>query len=434
MKYQEFNFDGIVGPTHHYGGLSTGNNASIKNSSNKSHPKSAALQGLKKMKYLADKGIPQAVLPPHPRPTNKILTKHKVKNLQKLLNSNPKLLSQLCSAASMWTANCATISPSPDTADKKCHLTPANLHNKLHRRIESEQSHKILKQIFSSSDHFTVHNPLTTNPEENGDEGAANHTRLCNEHGNQGIEIFTFGIDHQSPEIKPKIHPARQSLAASRAIASCHQLQPEHTIFVQQNPQVIDAGVFHNDVICVGNQQVLLLHEQAFVNQQKFYSDIKNLCPWIKIIEVKESEVSVEESVKSYLFNSQLITKSHGEYILICPEDVEKSAQAHNNVNKIISNPINPISEVKYFDLRQSMSNGGGPACLRLRVVLSESEKAALNGNIILTEKLYAELKKWINEFYQADLKLEDLAKNDFHTKNIEAFKCLESILNLKIL
>ena len=62
MKYFEANFDGLVGPTHNYAGLSVGNVASLNNAKNTSNPKQAAKQGLAKMKALADLGMVQGVL------------------------------------------------------------------------------------------------------------------------------------------------------------------------------------------------------------------------------------------------------------------------------------------------------------------------------------------------------------------------------------
>lgn len=68
MKAREVNFDGLVGLTHHYAGLSFGNEASTKHRFQVSNPRLAAKQGLLKMKALADAGFPQAVIPPHERP------------------------------------------------------------------------------------------------------------------------------------------------------------------------------------------------------------------------------------------------------------------------------------------------------------------------------------------------------------------------------
>lgn len=63
MAGYEVNFDGLVGLTHHYAGLSFGNEASTRHQNTLSNPRLAAKQGLLKMKALADLGYKQGVLP-----------------------------------------------------------------------------------------------------------------------------------------------------------------------------------------------------------------------------------------------------------------------------------------------------------------------------------------------------------------------------------
>jgi len=62
----ELQLDGLVGPTHHFGGLSVGNLASMRHAGWQSRPRQAALQGLAKMRQVLALGVPQAVLPPSP--------------------------------------------------------------------------------------------------------------------------------------------------------------------------------------------------------------------------------------------------------------------------------------------------------------------------------------------------------------------------------
>jgi len=118
LKSPELNLDGIVGPTHNYAGLSWGNLASQKHKLSVSNPRQAALEGLAKMKFLADMGIPQAVLPPHQRPHLPTLRSlgysgSDAEILAKAHQDNPVLLSACCSASAMWSANAATVSPAP---------------------------------------------------------------------------------------------------------------------------------------------------------------------------------------------------------------------------------------------------------------------------------------------------------------------------------
>src|SRR5207248_4434793 len=128
----EVNFAGLPGPTHNYSGLAEGNLASERHRSRVSNPRQAALQGLAKMKALADRGFAQAVLPPHERPDMAALRAVGFAGddsamLRSAAKAAPQLLAACSSAAAMWVANAATVSPSTDTADARVHFTPANL-------------------------------------------------------------------------------------------------------------------------------------------------------------------------------------------------------------------------------------------------------------------------------------------------------------------
>jgi len=140
MKQFEVNFDGLVGPTHNYAGLSFGNVASLNNANAKSSPKQAAKQGLAKAKALADMGMVQGVLAPQERPDIAALrrlgfTGSDARVLESAAKQSREIFLACCSASSMWTANAATVSPSADTADGRVHFTPANLTHKFHRPL-----------------------------------------------------------------------------------------------------------------------------------------------------------------------------------------------------------------------------------------------------------------------------------------------------------
>src|SRR3954469_13600147 len=131
MNAYEVNFDGLVGPTHNYAGLSYGNVASMKHKLSVSNPRQAALEGLEKMKFLASLGVKQAVLPPHERPHLQTLRRLGFSGsdadvLRTAQQRDPTLLAMVSSASTMWTANAATISPSADSEDHRAHFTPAN--------------------------------------------------------------------------------------------------------------------------------------------------------------------------------------------------------------------------------------------------------------------------------------------------------------------
>ena len=269
MPASETNFDGIPGPTHNYAGLSFGNLASQAHTNRPSNPKQSALQGLAKMKFLADLGLSQAVLPPQERPDVFALRRLGFGGSDaKVLESagrHPTLLAACGSASAMWAANAATVSPSADTADHRVHFTPANLATQFHRSLESPTTAAVLKVIFKDESAFAHHDPLPASPHF-ADEGAANHTRLCRAHDQAGLEIFVFGRRALGDQTAPARFPARQALEASESVARLHQLEPRNALFFQQNPMAIDAGAFHNDVVAVGNLNVLLYHASAFAD------------------------------------------------------------------------------------------------------------------------------------------------------------------------
>ena len=407
MNYYEVNFDGLVGPTHNYAGLAEGNLASASNSKNTSFPKAAALQGLEKMKALHELGIKQAILPPLQRPHLSILKKlgysgKPKKIIAKAAKNTPDLLASVYSSSSMWTANCATVSPSTDTKDQKLHLTPANLISNFHRSIEAEDSYKLLKLIFSDPKKFKVHQPLPSS-EDYSDEGAANHMRLSSIDFSKGIELFVYG--KEKGKVSSKKYPARQHLNASIAIIRTHKLCPENSFLLKQSPKAIEKGVFHNDVISTGNANFLLTHESAFSFQKKNLQSLSQLfkssCNDSLIIKtVSSQELSIEEAIKSYLFNSQIVSLADSSMVLIAPEECRQNAKTKAVIDSMILHHELPLNDVKYFDLKQSMSNGGGPACLRLRVLMNDSEIEAMNQNFLFSNKLYKKLKKWINKLW----------------------------------
>ena len=416
-KAYEVNFDGIVGPTHNYAGLSYGNLASQKFKLSVSNPREAALQGLAKMKFLSDLGVKQAVLPPQLRPDLGTLRRagfggSDADVIAAAYREDPRLLAACYSASSMWAANAATVAPSSDARDGRVHFTPANLVTQFHRSIEPDATAAILKAIFRETTRFAHHAPLPATPYF-GDEGAANHTRLCGDYGSGGIEIFAYGRSASASAL-PARFPARQTLEASRAIARLHQLDAERTIFVQQNPAAIDAGVFHNDLVAVGNQNVLLYHESAFAEPDAAMEEIRRkfdaVCEQpLHLIRATEAQVPLADVVQTYLFNSQLVTLPDGTMSLIAPVECRRHPRASQFLEQLLRSGT-PIRSVHYLDVRQSMQNGGGPACLRLRVVLTEQELAAMHSGVLLTDALHASLTAWVQRHYRDRISHEDLA------------------------
>ena len=436
MTTREFNFDGLIGPTHNYAGLSYGNVASTSNKLKPSNPRAAALQGLEKMKTVHELGVGQAVLPPLRRPRFEFLrqlgfTGSDRQILESAARTNPMLLVNVYSASNMWTANAATVSPSLDCSDGQLHITPANLSNTLHRSIEHPSTTRNLREIFSDENQFTVHAPLPSQPSLS-DEGAANHTRLCASHGGPGIELFVFGAGRTS-EPKPTKFPARQTRLASESVAFRHKVL--NAKFLQQSPAAIDAGVFHNDVISVGNENVLLCYERSFVNQPEQLKELQSAFESefntrLFVVEFKEEEISLSDVVSSYLFNSQLVTRPDGKMTLICPTECEENASAQRCTQRLLSEN-NPIDQVKFLDLKQSMNNGGGPACLRLRVVLDEAQQAAVHQGVLFSNKLHEQLCDWVNKHYRDELSADDLRDPKLIDESYQAIEQLADILEL---
>lgn len=364
----EINFDGLIGPSHNYAGLSHGNLAATRNAGRLSQPRTAALQGIAKMRANLALGLTQGVLIPHARPDHRWLA-----SLASDYDAaSLPLKAQSLSASAMWAANAATVSPAPDTGNGKCHLTIANLMTMPHRSHEWPGTLAQLRLAFADPA-FVVHGPV---PPPFGDEGAANHMRMAASHAARGIEIFVFGTPGGP-------FPARQHREASEAVARAHRLDPTRTLFVEQSAAAIAAGAFHNDVVAVANGHVLFAHEQAFADREGVYADLQRLMPDAEIIEVPTDAVSLEDAITSYLFNAQLVTLPDGAMALILPEEARANPRVWAWLQQMISRN-GPIRQLEVVDVRESMANGGGPACLRLRVV---ADPATIDPRFLVDEQ-----------------------------------------------
>ena len=354
---REINFDGIVGPSHNYAGLSLGNLASTRHAGEISSPRAAALQGLDKMRANLALGLAQGIFVPPPRPADAWLERLGTT----IEAADPVLAANAMSASFMWAANAATVSPAPDCADGKCHLTVANLRTMAHRSHEWPATLAQLRVAFAD-DAFTVHEPV---PTAFGDEGAANHMRFASSHDAPAVEVFVYGVSGGA-------YPARQHLEASRAIARLHRLDPARTLFVEQSAEAIAAGAFHNDVVAVANERVLFAHEQAFADKSAFFGQLAALVPDLEIVEVAERDVPIADAIRSYLFNSQLVTPPDGAMTLVAPTECRETPSVAAWIERHLASN-GAIRRVEFVDVRQSMANGGGPACLRLRVACDAS-------------------------------------------------------------
>ena len=427
MSYAEYNFDGLIGPTHNYAGLSFGNLASAKNAGAASNPKEAALQGLQKMRAAMGLGLKQGFLPPQDRPHLETLrafgfsgTDKQV--IEKAAKAEPQLLANCYAASSMWTANAGTVAPSPDAADGKVHFTDANLAANFPRSIEADTTARVLAHIFNDEKYF-VHHPPLPGGTHFGDEGAANHGRLCEAHGDEGVQLFVYGLDGDK-------FPARQKQRASEAVARNHLLDPAKTVFIQQSKTALDAGAFHNDVVGVANGTVLFLHEQSFADPKSAYAAIRKAAPFVEIVEAPAKDVSLDDCIKSYLFNSQLLTLPGGEMALLLPQESEENPRVKTFVDETLAKN-NPINRVIYKNVRESMRNGGGPACLRLRVVLSDDEAKAANANFILDDARVTALEQWVRAHYRDRLTPDDLRDPALMEESFTAMQALTDLLGM---
>ena len=392
MTVREINFDGLIGPSHNYAGLSLGNLASARNAGAISRPRSAALQGIEKMRINLQLGLRQGIFLPQWRPDGRWLASLGTD----VGEAEPHIRAAAMSASSMWAANAATVSPGADTADGRTHLTVANLVTMPHRSHEWPQTLAQLRIAFSDRDAFAVHPPV---PAPFGDEGAANHMRLCDSHEQKGVEIFVYG-QSGGP------FPARQHIEASKAVSRLHQLDPARTLFVMQSETAIAAGAFHNDVVAVANENVLLTHELAFADKDRFYADLRNALPSVQIIEVPAGAISLSDAIGSYLFNAQLVTLPDGGMALILPTEAQSIPAVWTWLEKLVAGN-GPIRQIIAVDVRQSMANGGGPACLRLRVV---ADPADIDPRFLVNDAKLDEVAAIITRYWPEEIAPDDLA------------------------
>ena len=433
MTAVEINFDGLIGPTHNYAGLSDGNLASSRNRDTVARPRQAALEGIAKMRRLMAMGVPQGVLPPQERPPVAFLRALGFSGDDRSVwaqawAQESALARNALAASAMWAANAATVSPGADCADGRLHLTPANLHTMLHRALEADATHRALARIFPDPAHFAVHPPLPAHSAF-ADEGAANHMRLCGAHGEAGVEVFVYG---RTGDDTRSAFPARQTLAACHAIARAHGLDPARTVFARQSTAAIDAGAFHNDVVAVADCATLFFHEQAFEDKATVLAEITAKAAGLfapQFVEVPAADVSLADAITSYLFNAQLVTTA-GRQTLIAPMEVQENPRTRAFVDAMVAGN-GPIGQVEYVDVRESMKNGGGPACLRLRVAVSDVERAAIAQGFLLDDALASRLEAWVRAHYRETLSPGDLADPALLDETRTALDALTKVLPL---
>jgi succinylarginine dihydrolase len=327
----------------------------------------------------------------------------------------------------MWAANAATVSPAFDCADARTHVTTANLTTMLHRALEADSTARALARVLPDAARFAHHPPLPGQAAF-ADEGAANHMRLCAAHGAPGVEVFVYG---RTAGERIEGFPGRQTREACEAVARRHALAPERVVFARQARRAIDAGAFHNDVVAVANERVLFFHEHAFEEKAAVLDEIRRKAEGLfdpVFIEVKEVDVSLADAVTSYLFNSQLVSIA-GRATLIAPTEVRENNAASGHVRDLVDSGA--LGGVRYVEVRESMRNGGGPACLRLRVALSQRDLAAVEQGFLLTDTRADALEAWVERTYRETLAPEDLADPALIMETRRALDELTTILPL---
>jgi succinylarginine dihydrolase len=434
----ELQLDGLVGPTHNYAGLSPGNVASAAAAGQTSDPRAAAHQGLAKMRFVRGLGVAQGILPPHDRPSLASLRRLGFHGTDEEViaaaAAGDGFALRVCSSASaMWVANAATVAPSRDADDGRVHLTPANLGQMLHRALEADTTTRVLRAIFADSARFVVHDPLPGGGQL-ADEGAANHLRLETSTG--AAHVFAWGRRAWGPVDGPRVHPARQTYEASTALARMHRLDPARCFFPRQQPDGIDAGAFHTDVLAVGNGRFLMLHELAFADGASHDGASveeglrRVLGDELFVVRASSDELPLDRAVAAYPFNSQVVTLPDGSMVVVAPSDAEEDPSARAFLDRVVGSG-GPVRAVHYVDVRQSMRNGGGPACLRLRVPLTADERGAITARVLLDDELESKLTIWVDRHYRDRLAAPDLADPALAREGMQALDELTQLLQL---
>jgi succinylarginine dihydrolase len=192
---------------------------------------------------------------------------------------------------------------------------------------------------------------------------------------------------------------------SEKAIARLHRLDPDRVIFAEQSAEAIAAGAFHNDVVAVANERVLFAHEQAFADKTGLVDAQERLVPGFEYVEVAAAEVPLADAIRSYLFNAQLVTPPGGDPTLILPSEARETASVWRWVERHLAGN-GPIRRVEVVDVRQSMANGGGPACLRLRVV---ADPQAVDPRFLVDEARLDRIAEAVSEHWPAEIAIDQL-------------------------
>ena len=250
---REINFDGIVGPSHNYAGLSLGNLASARNAGDVSYPRAAALQGLAKMRSNLALGLVQGLFVPLPRPAT-ALARRAGHDIERGRTGDRRQCHERIGDVG---GQCSD--RQPRAGHRRRPLPP-------HRRQSEDDAApqpRMARHAGATATGVRGATHLRSMPRFRAHSATRARPITCDwrrDHGEPGVEIFVYGVGGGP-------FPARQHVEASKAVARLHRLDPERTFFAAQSEEAIAAGAFHNDVVAVANERVLFAHEQAFADK-----------------------------------------------------------------------------------------------------------------------------------------------------------------------
>jgi succinylarginine dihydrolase len=218
----------------------------------------------------------------------------------------------------------------------------------------------------------------------------------------------------------------RQSLWASKAICQLHALSSTQVWLQKQSKEAISRGIFHNDIISMNSHDLLVFHQQAYENHESLIEKLTAL--GICCVEIKAEEFSLEHALKTYFFNSEFIKGKDGSQVLVMSEKCQHDAKVHAQLERI-QTAYNKEIKTIYVDLDDSLKNGGGPACLRLRVQLNQEQFSAIPSKFLLTQNKLNALQEVVTRFYRESLSYEDVFTETFQLSLQPVYSRLEQVL-----
>ena len=178
-------------------------------------------------------------------------------------------------------------------------------------------------------------------------------------------------------------------------------------MLVEQSRAAVDAGAFHNDVVAVSNLELMLAHPDAFTDFANVQAAVCGGLPGAKVVAVEG--LPLADAIASYLFNSQLISLPEGGMAMVLPAEVRDNHTASRALDAALGQ-AGDVRKTVFVDVRESMRNGGGPACLRLRVPVSAADQAAIHPGYILDEARLDRLARLIETHWPVAVAPADLS------------------------